>query len=76
MDAGCSSERGTITTPVMTEDRQSMSDAAVRTLVRASETPVRRETTTNMFNGTRKRDDSYLQKSNTVSYLCEQRNGR
>jgi hypothetical protein len=44
--------------PVITAERESMSEAAVRTLLRASDTPVRRETTTKRFKGTRKRDAS------------------
>ena len=44
--------------PVMIDEKPSMTALAVRTLSRADDTPVSNETTTNIFSGTRKRDDS------------------
>jgi len=44
--------------PVNIAEKESMIEAAVRTLVRASDTPVRREITTKRFKGTRKREAS------------------
>jgi hypothetical protein len=42
----------TIISPVIILETASMMEEAVRTLLRAEETPVRRETTTKMFRGT------------------------
>jgi hypothetical protein len=41
-----------MTKPVITLAKASMMEEAVRTPLRAEETPVRRETTTKMFRGT------------------------
>lgn len=48
--------------PVSIAEKESMTEAAVRTFVRASDTPVRRETTTKIFRGTRKREASCRKK--------------
>ena len=58
----CSSECSTITIPVIRDEKANMIELAVRTPLRADETPVRRETTTKMLSGTRKRDESYITK--------------
>ena len=58
MEVDCSSEWFTMTIPVISDTKANMSALAVRTPLRAEETPVRRETTTKMFSGTRKRDES------------------
>lgn len=42
--------------PVIIAEKESMIEAVVSTLLRASDTPIRREMTTKMFNGTRKRE--------------------
>jgi hypothetical protein len=44
--------------PVIRDEKANMIALAVRTAPRAEETPVRRETTTKMLSGTRKRDES------------------
>lgn len=54
--------------PVIIAEKESISEAAVRTFVRASDTPVRSETTTKMFKGTRKSEASYRQ-INLMEYL-------
>ena len=56
---GCSSERSTITIPVISDENANMTALAVRTPLRAVETPVRRATTTKILSGTRKSDESY-----------------
>lgn len=45
--------------PVMTDENPRMQADTARTVYRADETPVRRETTTKMFRGTRNSDDNY-----------------
>ena len=47
-----------MTIPVMRDENANMMELAVRTPLRADETPVKRETTTKMLSGTRKRDES------------------
>lgn len=58
---GCcrSSERSTMTKPVIKAEKASMTTLAVRTALRIDETPVRRETTTKILSGTRKSDESF-----------------
>jgi hypothetical protein len=53
-----------MTIPVIRDEKANMIALAVRTPLRADETPVRSETTTKMLSGTRKRDESYINKSN------------
>ena len=48
-----------MTRPVIREENANMIELAVRTPLRAEETPVRWETTTKMLSGTRKWDESY-----------------
>lgn len=62
MEVDCSSEWFTMTLPVIRDEKANMIALAVRTPLRAEETPVRRETTTKMLSGTRKRDESYITK--------------
>ena len=47
-----------MTMAVITDDRANINALAVRTALRASETPVRRETMTKMFRGTRNKEES------------------
>jgi len=47
-----------MTMAVITDESVNINALAVRTALRASETPVRRETTTKMFSGTRKKEES------------------
>jgi len=47
-----------MTIPVIRDEKANMIELAVRTPLRADETPVKRETTTKMLSGTRKRDES------------------
>ena len=69
----CSSECSTMTMPVIRDEKANMIELAVRTPLRAEETPVRRETTTKMLRGTRKRDESYITKLgfNNNQISCE-----
>jgi len=53
-----SSGRSTMTTAVIIDEKANINALAVRTALRASETPVRREMTTKMFNGTRNKEES------------------
>jgi hypothetical protein len=53
-----SSGRSTMTMAVIVDERANINALAVRTALRASETPVRREITTKMFNGTRNKEES------------------
>lgn len=62
-----SSIRLTTIKPVMRDENVSMSALAPRTAVRADETPVRRETTTKMFKGTRNKEESYTHVSNAIN---------
>ena len=48
-----------MTMPVIRDEKANITALAVRTPLRAEETPVRRETTTKTLSGTRKREDSY-----------------
>ena len=59
LEVCCSSEWFTMTEPVIRDENANMIALAVRTPLRADETPVRRETTTKTLSGTRKRDESY-----------------
>lgn len=51
--------RFTIMAPVIIDENPSMIALAVRTAYRAEDTPVSSDTTTNMFNGTRNREESW-----------------
>jgi hypothetical protein len=53
-----SSGRSTMTMAVIIDERANINALAVRTALRASETPVRREMTTKMFSGTRNKEES------------------
>lgn len=53
-----SSGRSTMTIAVIIDERANINALAVRTALRASETPVRSEMTTKMFNGTRNKEES------------------
>ena len=53
-----SSGRSTMTMAVIIDERANINALAVRTALRASETPVRREMTTKIFNGTRNKEES------------------
>ena len=67
LEVGCSSEWFTMTEPVIKDENANMIALAVRTPLRADETPVRRETTTKMLSGTRKRDESYNNKNKNTN---------
>jgi len=53
-----------MTIPVIRDEKTNMIALAVRTALRAEETPVIRETTTKILSGTRKRDESCKQTKN------------
>jgi hypothetical protein len=51
-----------MTVPVINDEKANMMALAVRTPLRADETPAKREITTKMLSGTRKRDESYKER--------------
>jgi hypothetical protein len=60
----------------MSDENTSMIELAVSTAYRADDTPVKRETTTNTFSGTRNRDDSCKKDEQYECWASEEGKGK